>query len=290
MVARPRWENAWNRKSSPINRPTDDQDPKQANISPSCKSRGSRSYVILTCAAHALDSLAAAHPASTPAPGSGHSDLSRLHQCMNTAQEPDRRSPCPPHLKDKREIEKTFETAVCKPLSNNVNKQLPTNWIFPTIRTRIFRTRQCNPLGRPFLSSRTTLRFPFPRPHLPNCAPMKPMLMSSYFTLFPKGEGRKSDKRGNGMGSIETFSSFPCSPPQIFCARKFSFRKRWALGGLRGTGTVVRKDGGVGESRGQRMGKEEEIRKKGYGYDVGLGTGQKVKERNPLFSRLLPFF
>ncbi len=104
MVARPRWENAWNRKSSPIiNRPTDDQDPKQANISPSCKSRGSRSYVILTCAAHALDSLAAAHPASTPAPGSGHSDLSRLHQCMNTAQEPDRRSPCPPHLKDKGE-------------------------------------------------------------------------------------------------------------------------------------------------------------------------------------------
>ena len=193
MVARPRWENAWNRKSSPIiNRPTDDQDPKQANISPSCKSRGSRSYVILTCAAHALDSLAAAHPASTPAPGSGHSDLSRLHQCMNTAQEPDRRSPCPPHLKDKREIEKTFETAVCKPLSNNVNKQLPTNWIFPAKRTRIFRTRQCNPLGRPFLSSRT-LQFPFPRPHLPNCAPIEADANEFIFHVVP--QGRREEKR-----------------------------------------------------------------------------------------------
>lgn len=49
-------------------------------------------------AAHARVRRQAAQPARTPGPGSGHSDLRRVAQCMKTASEPERRSPCPPHL------------------------------------------------------------------------------------------------------------------------------------------------------------------------------------------------
>ena len=51
------------------------------------------------CAAHALDRRAAAQPARMPAPGLGQSVLSRVPQCMKTAQEPESKSPWPPHLK-----------------------------------------------------------------------------------------------------------------------------------------------------------------------------------------------
>ena len=49
-------------------------------------------------AAHARAMRAPAHPAMTPAPGSGQSEL-RVAQKRNTDRDPDKRSPWPPHLK-----------------------------------------------------------------------------------------------------------------------------------------------------------------------------------------------
>ena len=52
-------------------------------------------------AAHARANRAEAHPAITPAPGSGHSEC-RVAQYKKTEREPESKSPWPPHLKSKR--------------------------------------------------------------------------------------------------------------------------------------------------------------------------------------------
>ena len=49
-------------------------------------------------AAHARANRAEAHPAITPAPGSGHSEC-RVAQYKKTEREPESKSPWPPHLK-----------------------------------------------------------------------------------------------------------------------------------------------------------------------------------------------
>ena len=51
-------------------------------------------------AAHARANRAEAHPAITPAPGSGHSEC-RVAQYKKTEREPESKSPWPPHLKSK---------------------------------------------------------------------------------------------------------------------------------------------------------------------------------------------